>query len=384
MRSDLRALASADAYTQMPGDWYVVMSDVRDSTVAIESGSYKNVNTCGAATIAAVLNAAGPVEIPFVFEGDGSMLCVPESLSDAARAALLQTQEMARKSFGLDLRVGAIRVADIERAGFAVYVARYRVSENYVQAVFAGGGMAYADRTMKDPATAEACAVRPGAVQASGRFDGLECRWQDIPSPRGETVSVIVRTLATDPDQARAAYLQVLMKVAEIYGDDEDSHPITSEGLELTLDPGKLGAEVGVRASGRGPLGRWAYLAWIRLVTRLGAFAMKHGIRAGTDWGRYKATVVRNADVRKFNDVYRQILAGTPAQREQLTAWLDERFARRELVYGLHVTDRAQMTCLVFDYSGRHIHFVDGADGGLFLASREFKRRTRELAPPTP
>ena len=109
VRDDLRALASADAYTQMPGDWYVVMSDVRDSTVAIESGSYKNVNTCGAATIAAMLNAGGPVENPFVFEGDGSMLCVPEELIDAARAALLQTQEMARKSFGLDLRVGAIR-----------------------------------------------------------------------------------------------------------------------------------------------------------------------------------------------------------------------------------------------------------------------------------
>ena len=59
---------------------------------------------------------------------------------------------------------------------------------------------------------------------------------------------------------------------------------------------------------------------------------------------------MRNSDVRKFNDVFRQILAGNAAQRAALTAWLEERYARRELAYGLHVADRAHMTCLVFDF----------------------------------
>jgi hypothetical protein len=36
----------------------------------------------------------------------------------------------------------------------------------------------------------------------------------------------------------------------------------------------------------------------------------------------------------------------------------------------MHVTDRAHMTCLVFNYSGKHLHFIDGADGGLFLAAK--------------
>ena len=86
------------------------------------------------------------------------------------------------------------------------------------------------------------------------------------------------------------------------------------------------------------------------------------------------------ADVRKFIDLYRHILAGNAAQREALCAWLDERYAQRELVYGVHVSDRAQMTCLVFDYSGRHLHFIDGADGGLFLAAKQFKERAARLA----
>ena len=112
----------------------------------------------------------------------------------------------------------------------------------------------------------------------------------------------------------------------------------------------------------------------------LGWFLMKFGLKTEfTDWSKYKETLFKNTDVRKFNDVYRQILAGTPAQREALDAWLAERYSERKLVYGLHVTDRAHMTCLVFNYSGKHLHFIDGADGGLFLAAKAFKERAAKL-----
>ena len=379
--TDFRDVTRTERFARLPPDWHVVMSDVRDSTIAIQSGRYKNVNTVGAATITAVLNAAGAVEIPFVFEGDGSMLCVPVELLDDARAALLRTQELARQSFGLDLRIATLPVKRIDEAGLSVWVARYRVSENYVQALFAGGGMAYADRTMKDPATAGECAVTPGSVAAKGSFDGLECRWQDIPSPRGETVSLMVRALG-DPARAATVYDQVIARVREVYGDDEACHPLTVASLAMSLSSRQLGNEVGIRAGGRSFFAKWKYLMWIRCVTVLGWFLMKFGIRTElTDWSRYKPTLVRNADVRKFNDLYRQILAGTAAQRQALEAWLEQRFARGELVYGLHVTDRAHMTCLVFDYAGRHLHFIDGADGGLFLAAKQFKQRLGAIRP---
>lgn len=381
--TDFRDVTRTERFARLPADWHVVMSDVRDSTIAIQSGRYKNVNTVGAATITAVLNAAGAIEIPFVFEGDGSMLCVPGELLDAARAALLRTQELARRSFGLELRIATLPVAKIEQAGLSVWVARYRVSDDYVQALFAGGGMAYAERTMKDPATADACAVQPGSIAAKGSFDGLECRWQDIPSPRGETVSLMVRARGRDPARAAAVYGEVIAKVREVYGDDEACHPITVANLAMSLSARQLGNEVGVRAGDLSAFARWKYLMRVRAITLLGWFLMKLGIRTErTDWSRYKPTLVRNADVRKFNDLYRQILAGTPGQRQALEAWLEQRFARGELVYGLHVTDRAHMTCLVFDYAGRHLHFIDGADGGLFLAAKQFKQRL--AAVPTP
>ncbi|TAN47818.1 MAG: DUF3095 family protein, partial [Betaproteobacteria bacterium] len=191
--TDFRAISRAENFAPLPEDWHVVMSDVRNSTVAVQSGQYKNVNTVGAALITALLNAAGAIEIPFIFEGDGSTLCVPPELLDDARAALLQTRELAQRSFGLDLRIATIPVADIAAAGSSIRVARFQVSEHYVQALFTGGGLAHAERLLKDPASAPRYAVVPGSVAPRGNFDGLECRWQDIPSPHGETVSVMVR-----------------------------------------------------------------------------------------------------------------------------------------------------------------------------------------------
>jgi hypothetical protein len=192
----------------------------------------------------------------------------------------------------------------------------------------------------------------------------------------------MVRALVRDPGAAAALYREVIAKVHEIYGSDEACHPLTPPALQLapTLNARQLGNEVGVRAADRGRFGKWLWLMRVRWLAILGWFLMRFGLRTEqTDWSRYKETLYRNTDVRKFNDIYRQILAGDAAQREALDAWLAERYAKRELVYGFHVTDRAHMTCLVFNYSGRHLHFIDGADGGLFLAAKQFKERAAKL-----
>ena len=374
--TEFSAVTQPERFAPLPADWHVATCDVRNSTAAVQAGDYKQVNTVAAAAVTAVLNAAGATEIPFIFEGDGSAFCVPSELLDDTRAALAKTREMARASFGLDLRVATVAAKRVREAGFDILVARYRVSENYVQAVFAGGGMAWADRYMKDPATAELCAVGAG-VAPRGSHEGLECRWRDIPSRHGETVSLIVRAA----DRHSHIYRDLIAKVAQIYGSDERCHPVTLPALAMTLEGERLDNEVGVRVPERGPWGRWRRRMWIRLVVLLGWFLMRFGIRTeGTDWSRYKPTLVRNSDVRKFNDVYRQILAGNEEQRAELTVWLEERYAQRELAYGMHVADRAHMTCLVFDYSGRHLHFIDGADGGFFAASVGFKERAARLA----
>lgn len=376
--TEFEAVTRTESFAPLPPDWHVAFCDVRNSTAAVAAGNYRNVNSIGAAAITAVINASRGVEIPFSFEGDGAVMCVPQSRLDAVRAALACTRDVARDSFGLDLRIATVPANAIAE-GHAVRVARYRVSENYVQAVFSGGGIAFVDQLVKNPSTAARFAIEPGSVVPEGSFDGFECRWQDIPSRHGETVSLMVLALSADAEAAAQTYREIIRKVREIYGEDESCHPLSLPQLAMTLDSRLLADEAGIRGAGRGRFGRWRWKMRARLMVMTGWVLMRFGVRtAATDWSRYKPDLVSNSDVRKFSDVYRQILSGTAAQREALDAWLAERLRRRELVYGLHVTNRAHMTCLVFDYSGRHLHFIDGADGGLFLAAREFKRRAAE------
>ena len=49
------------------------------------------------------------------------------------------------------------------------------------------------------------------------------------------------------------------------------------------------------------------------------------------------------------------------------------------MAWGLHVSDRAVMTCLVYERMGQQVHFVDGAGGGDTAAAGPFKKRVRAL-----
>ncbi|MBD2113024.1 DUF3095 family protein [Nodosilinea sp. FACHB-141] len=106
-------LANPQNYVEAPNDWYVLITDVVDSTQAIARGQYKEVNVLGASSIMAVLNATAPLEIPFVFGGDGALLLVPPGAVQAAREALLGVRALAHGSFGLDLRVGIVPLAAV-------------------------------------------------------------------------------------------------------------------------------------------------------------------------------------------------------------------------------------------------------------------------------
>ncbi len=98
-----------------------------------------------------------------------------------------------------------------------------------------------------------------------------------------------------------------------------------------------------------------------------------------TDWGHYKKTLIANTDYRKFDEILRMIISGTLEQRKQLTAYLEDLRDKRKIVFGIHASASALMTCLVFNYENDHIHFLDGSDGGYALAAKDMKQQLSEL-----
>jgi hypothetical protein len=374
-------IVEARNFVPAPGDWQVALSDVRGSTKAIAAGRYKEVNMAGAASIVALLNIAGNREIPFVFGGDGATLLLPPDLVGAARAALAGVRQMARREFDLDLRVGFVPVAEVRASGAEIMVARMRVSEHYDQAVFSGGGLSYAERLIKDPESGPRYALAEADNTGEADLSGLECRWQDIPSRHGETVSLLVMVApGSSAAVASGIYREVIAQIEAAYGSERDYHPLSISRMKSNFNPFQLITETKLRTP-PGPPTRLRYLIEI-LGTNIGValyriYQAARGERSW--WDAYREVVFRTADYKKYDDTLRMIIAGNAAQRERLTRYLEDGYKRGALVYGLHITDRALMTCLVFERMGRQVHFVDGADGGYALAAKAMKERLRSL-----
>jgi hypothetical protein len=366
----LSDLTDMTHYRDVPDDWFIALTDVRGSTKAIEAGKYKDVNSVAAASITAVLNCVPDTDIPFVFGGDGASLVVPPQARHEAGQALLAVQQMAQQSFGLALRVGVVPVRDVLTAGYPLKVAKLRLSEDFQQPVFTGGGISYAEDLIKDPATQDAYAVTPeGTPQAD--FSGYECRWNQIPGKHGEVVSLLVQATADDPATRTAIYQDVFGQLEAIYGDVQTRHPIDTRQMRVAFNPLAYRNEISVKQGRGASFGQMLYLL---LYSVAGWLLMRFQAKT---WQPYKSLVSRTTDHEKFDDMLRMTISGTADQRNRLTDYLAAQHAAGRLIYGVHVAEDLLMTCLIFDRFGRQVHFVDGADGGYAQAARQLKAQMK-------
>ena len=154
----------------IPNDWVVFVADIRGSTKAIEQGRYRDVNTIGAATIAAAQNALRGVEFPFSFGGDGATFVVPADRADDLGRCLLGVQALSSERFDLQLRVGSVDVGTVLGAGRAIEVAKFELVEGKAVAVLRGGGAAYAEDLIKAD---EALLLRPDRAPPAANLSGL-------------------------------------------------------------------------------------------------------------------------------------------------------------------------------------------------------------------
>jgi len=366
-------------FSPVPDDWLIAETDVRGSTEAIRRGKYKDVNVAGAASIISILNIDRSLGIPFIFGGDGATLCVPPGWAEKTKSRLIGTVRMVDEAFGLSLRAGMVPVHLVRSRGYDLRVARHRISASYVQAVFTGGGIEYAESLIKTP-EGDAFVVREGDADPELDFSGLECRWNDVPSVHGEVVSLIVKALGGDPRAAAATYRELILCLRRVYGSDADCHPIHPSKLKMSLLGPHISRESRVRTAGKSAAARLACALEIRGKVLTGKILIRLKRKTRTaDWGRYPAELAGNTDCRKFSDIFRQVLSGNESQRRELEAYLEGLYERGLIVYGMHAAPTALLTCLIFSYNGAHMHLVDGGNGGYALAAAAMKDRLRKL-----
>lgn len=367
-------------HVDLPPDWWVVIADVIGSTKAIETGAYKKVNTVGVACIAAAVNVDLNIEIPFVFGGDGATFAIPDSLREQVIIALRGAQQLAQASFGLGLRVGLVQVDDLINAGFFVKVGKFKLSPHVTQAVFSGNGWDEAERRVKTAEASGVLRVLENEGKAEASFEGFECRWQGVPSFNDHKLAILVGATSQSAETNRDTYQRVLQQIQTIYGDVLQYHPLQSQALNLTFNPKLLAHEWRVRTSQFYFSKRLKYLAKMLFQNTAGKilFARKMDTEA-TQWTKYRSELVDNSDFRKFDGMLRMVIDGTEAQASQLQAFLQAEHQLGRLVFGMHKSKQALVTCIVRSFTGNHMHFVDGSDGGYALAARGLKEQLASL-----
>ncbi|MGY3578868.1 DUF3095 domain-containing protein [Bradyrhizobium sp. USDA 4504] len=359
-----------DLYRPLPEDWIIAVTDVSHSTKAIEQGRYRDVNTAGAAVLAAISNALPDLHLPSSFGGDGASIAAPGARSSVVKDTLARTAAWAEDVLDLTLRVAVIPVVDIRAQHLDVLVARFAPSSNVSYAMFAGGGLAWAERELK-----EGRYIVPRApFGVSADLTGLSCRFAPIDTKNGIILSLIV--ISRDDPALFAETIKELLQT--LRSNDLDLRPLPAEGPLPAMTGDYL--DHAIKESRRKMLfatwvaeSRRAVLAWV-------------GARSGPpiegfDEARFRRELVENTDYRKFDDGLRMTVDCSSELADAIGARLEEAQRRGACFFGTHRQKAANLTCYVPSPTRPdHVHFVDGASGGYAFAAANLKRNVASFS----
>lgn len=361
--SDL--LMEEHLFYKIPVNWHVVITDVKNSTAAVQEGLHETINLVATGSIVAVLNIAykANLTVPFFFGGDGATFIIPATILDAAMQALHLHRENTKTNFKLDLRVGHVPVAEIYEQEHVLNISKFRTAVLFDIPVLLGDGLMYAEKKIKGPDYKFAAMV---ATNEELDLSGMQCRWDRIKPPENyfEVVSLLV--IAREGVKQSMVFKKVMDNIDAIYGTPQTRTPISIGKLKLKATLAKIGMEMRARMGGFRPF--YLLTNWIK--TLLGYFYFK------TKKGKvYLHNLVDMSDTLVIDGKINTVISGTAQQRELLEAALSKIEGDGEIFYGLHVSKESVMSCYVRNMNDRHIHFVDGAGGGYTNAAGIIKQK---------
>ena len=358
------------SFFELPSDWFVVIADIKNSTAAVAEGRHNDVNLVAAGSLIAALNIAKEkqVEIPFFFSGDGGAVLVPADIADDVVAALRRHNENAMKNFGLTLHLGSLLAKDIFSHGAVLRIAKVQVGENLSKAIVIGNGLKVAERFIKQ--SSESTQAISNTLDLN--MTGLECRWDKVKPPTEENEIVCYLVEATSQSMHTAVYRDVLTKMDEIYGSLESRSPLSVNRLKLLLNLKKMENEMKMK------FGRWRTGYYFRMLFEnvLGQFFFGLNLKLGGIHGQdYLSQLIANADTLTIDGRINTIISGKTEKRKQLVDYLKVQEEKGVLIFGHHISKESIMTCYIENMNAKHIHFVDGSDGGYTEAAKELKAK---------
>jgi hypothetical protein len=361
--SDL--LTEAHLFYKIPANWHVVITDVKNSTGAVQGGLHETINLIATASIVAVLNITykANLTVPFFFGGDGATFIIPPTPLETVMLALQKHRENTKTNFNLDLRIGQIPVVDIYEKGHDLRISKLRTSEFFSIPVLLGDGLMYAEKKIKG---SDYMLAPMPATEDVLDLSGMQCRWDRIKPPKNIYEVVSLLAIARDAVKQPLAFKKIMDSIDAIYGAAQSRTPITVEKLRLKSTLAKIGLEVRTRMGGFNIFN--LLKTWVR--TNMGYFYFK------TRKGKvYLRNLVSMSDTLVIDGRINTVISGTTEQREMLVNELNKLEDAGEIIYGIYVSKESVISCYVRNLNDKHIHFIDGAEGGYTKAAGMIKRK---------
>jgi hypothetical protein len=361
--SDL--LTEDHLFYKIPANWHVVITDVKNSTGAVQNGLHETINLIATASIVAVLNIIykANLTVPFFFGGDGATVIIQPGYLEMVMKALQKHKENTKTNFNLDLRIGQVPVTEIYDMGHDLRISKLRTSELFSIPVLLGDGLLYAEKKIKGPDYMLAPIL---FTEDPLDLNGMQCRWDRIKPPKNVYEVVSLLAIARNTANQSLAFKKVIDSMDTIYGTAQSRTPVTVENLRLKSTLAKLGLEVRTRIGGFNIFN--LLNTWIR--TNLGYLYFK------TKKGKvYLRNLVSMSDTLVIDGRINTVISGTAEQREMLVKELNKLEADGEIIYGLHVSKESVISCYVRNVNDKHIHFIDGAEGGYTKAAGMIKKK---------
>ncbi len=355
----------------VPDDWFVVMTDVVGSTIAIEAGKYKSVNIAGALPIISLARIYGNLKRPFVFGGDGMTFLVDPDHIDEAKTVLSRVLRDIKGVFDLGMRASAIPVQRLKKEGTEIHITKVQVSEQYTQAFLHGAGIQLAESILKDKSET-AYHISPATDSKPVSYEGFVCRWSDIASPTGITAAIIV-----EPRGAQNP-LPLLGEIEEILGGGTTYHPLCVETMEMGGSGSNWTIAYLLKTGGKKNLTYWLskMVGWFEIQLTNLVMALDIPIRRSIyQVNKTREQNMANSDFRKYEGALKMIVSLNAQQLEKLREHLEKARKEGNIFYGIHTSAAAHMTCIATLQSGDDVHFIDATKGGYALAAKELKRQ---------
>ncbi len=358
-------------YRELPDSWFVVMTDIKGSTKAIQEGRYRDVNLIGAASIIVATKVNGSRDFPFVFGGDGATLLIGPDVIDELMNRLSSLRDLARANFNLELRVAKVSVKELIHLNKKIEVAKYQLSHGCSMALMRGDGIQTAEYLIKNHPEKYEYETQS---KTEADLTGLTCRWKPTPSKNGKIFTLII--------QSRKNELMIFEKIIK------DLKLIFPEGLD-SYNPadhqnGKYKSILeNIKNEShfyKNPFNLSFIKRILEIIPAFFIFNFKLNIAGAQEYVRATKS---HSDFIKFDNTLRMVIDCDEGKISQVKRILFEMYQSGEIFFGTHEADESIMTCFVEGLNqGEHIHFIDSGSGGYALAAIQLKDQMKKAISP--